>query len=69
MPPDVLIEAFCRLASKRGDVALLVLGDGHLRHELEQTVRVQGVPVNRNLSQELQFMRDELNITGYEDYF
>ncbi len=42
---------------------------GEKEHEMEQTVRERGVPVNQNLSQELQFMRDELNITGYEDYF
>ena len=29
----------------------------------------QGIPVNPNLRQELQTMRDELKIAGYEAYF
>jgi LDH2 family malate/lactate/ureidoglycolate dehydrogenase len=42
---------------------------GEKEYILEQTVRRQGVPVNRNLRRELQFMRDELDLGGYEDYF
>jgi LDH2 family malate/lactate/ureidoglycolate dehydrogenase len=42
---------------------------GEKEYELEKTIRQRGVPVNRNLRQELQFMRDELDIAGYDDYF
>ena len=36
---------------------------------MQQIVREQGVPVNPNLRQELEIMRDELGIEGYEGYF
>jgi L-2-hydroxycarboxylate dehydrogenase (NAD+) len=42
---------------------------GEKEWEQEQIVREQGVPVNANLRQELQIMRDELGIVGYEAYF
>ena len=42
---------------------------GEKEYEMEKLVRERGVPVNRNLRQELQIMRDELNITGYEEHF
>jgi LDH2 family malate/lactate/ureidoglycolate dehydrogenase len=42
---------------------------GEKEHEVEKVVRGQGVPVNRSLRKELQTMRDELDIQGYEDYF
>jgi L-2-hydroxycarboxylate dehydrogenase (NAD+) len=42
---------------------------GEKEHEMEAIVRERGVPVNRNLRQELQTMRDELEIAGYEGYF
>ena len=42
---------------------------GEKEYESEQAVRVQGIPVNANLRQELQLLRDELGITGYEAYF
>jgi LDH2 family malate/lactate/ureidoglycolate dehydrogenase len=42
---------------------------GEKEHEKEAIVREQGVPVNDNLRQELQTMRDELGILGYESYF
>ena len=42
---------------------------GEKEYEAEQHVRVQGVPVNPNLRQELQYVRDELGIEGYEEYF
>ncbi len=41
---------------------------GEKEHEAEQRLRQQGIPVNRNLLRELQAMRDELRIPGYEDY-
>jgi L-2-hydroxycarboxylate dehydrogenase (NAD+) len=42
---------------------------GEKEWEQEQIVRERGVPVNRNLRKELQVMRDELGIEGYEAYF
>jgi LDH2 family malate/lactate/ureidoglycolate dehydrogenase len=42
---------------------------GEKEYEREKQVREQGVPVNPNLRQELQTMRDELDISGYETYF
>jgi L-2-hydroxycarboxylate dehydrogenase (NAD+) len=42
---------------------------GEKEHEKEVIIRQGGVPVNKNLRQELQIMRDELQIPGYEDYF
>jgi LDH2 family malate/lactate/ureidoglycolate dehydrogenase len=42
---------------------------GEKEHEAEKRIREQGVPVNPNLRRQLQFMRDELNITGYEAHF
>jgi len=42
---------------------------GEKEYHNEQRIRERGIPVNRNLRQELQFMRDELNISGYEVCF
>jgi L-2-hydroxycarboxylate dehydrogenase (NAD+) len=42
---------------------------GEKEHEQIEIVRERGVPVNRNLRLELQTVRDELNIPGYEAYF
>jgi L-2-hydroxycarboxylate dehydrogenase (NAD+) len=42
---------------------------GEKEYEKEQAIRERGVPVNANLRRELQIMRDELNISGYEAYF
>jgi len=42
---------------------------GEKEYEMEKLVAERGVPVNRNLRQELQTMRDELGIEGYEQYF
>ena len=38
-------------------------------HEKKMIIQEQCVPVNPNLRQELQIMRDELNIAGYETHF
>jgi LDH2 family malate/lactate/ureidoglycolate dehydrogenase len=40
---------------------------GEKEHEKEVIVRERGVPINQNLRRELQTMRDELDIGGYED--
>jgi L-2-hydroxycarboxylate dehydrogenase (NAD+) len=42
---------------------------GEKEYEKEKTIRRDGIPVNPNLRQELQFMRDELGISGYSEYF
>ncbi len=42
---------------------------GEKEYEMEKFVRQQGVPVNRNLRLELQIMRDELHVSGYEAHF
>ena len=42
---------------------------GEKEYENEQHVRAEGVPVNPSLRRELQVMRDELSIPGYESYF
>jgi L-2-hydroxycarboxylate dehydrogenase (NAD+) len=42
---------------------------GEKEYEIEKARREKGVPVNPNLERELQTMRDELGIEGYEPYF
>jgi LDH2 family malate/lactate/ureidoglycolate dehydrogenase len=42
---------------------------GEKEYEMEQRRRAEGIPVNRGLRRELQTMRDELKIEGYEAYF
>jgi len=42
---------------------------GEKEYEMEKLRRAQGIPVNHNLQRELQTMRDELQISGYEAYF
>lgn len=42
---------------------------GEKEYEKEALIRGRGVPVNANLTQELQTMRDDLNIEGYEAHF
>jgi LDH2 family malate/lactate/ureidoglycolate dehydrogenase len=42
---------------------------GEKEYEMEKLRREQGIPVNHNLQRELQTMRDELRIPGYEAYF
>jgi LDH2 family malate/lactate/ureidoglycolate dehydrogenase len=42
---------------------------GEKEHEIESSIREDGIPVNQNLRQELQIMRDELGISGFEAYF
>jgi LDH2 family malate/lactate/ureidoglycolate dehydrogenase len=42
---------------------------GEKEHERQALVRRRGVPVNANLRSELQAVRDELDIEGYDDYF
>jgi L-2-hydroxycarboxylate dehydrogenase (NAD+) len=42
---------------------------GEKEHERQELVRERGIPVNRNLRRDLQTVRDELGIAGYEPYF
>lgn len=42
---------------------------GEKEHEIEKRRRELGIPVNPNLERELQIMRDELGIEGYEEHF
>jgi len=42
---------------------------GEKEYENERVIREQGVPVNASLRGELQIMRDELGIEGYDAYF
>ena len=42
---------------------------GEKEHEMQAVVRERGIPVNENLRRELQIMRDELGIAGYQDFF
>ena len=42
---------------------------GEKEYEKEALIRGQGIPINHNLRQELQTMRDDLVISGYEAYF
>lgn len=42
---------------------------GEKEYEMQLLVRERGVAVNHNLRRELQIMRDELEIPGYEGYF
>ncbi len=42
---------------------------GEKEHENEQIIPERGIPVNPNLRRQLQTMRDELDISGYQAYF
>jgi len=42
---------------------------GEKEHERQKLVRERGIPVNRLLRRDLQTVRDELGIAGYEAYF
>ena len=42
---------------------------GEKEYEMQLQVRERGIPINHNLRQELQTMRDELGILGYKSYF
>ena len=42
---------------------------GEKEHEREARIRERGIPVNHNLRRDLQTVRNELGIVGYEPYF
>jgi len=56
-------------ASRRAPGQARIYVGGEKEYEMEKLRRAQGIPVNRNLQLELQTMRDELQIPGYEGYF
>lgn len=56
-------------AARKAPGAERIYVAGEKEYENERRIREQGVPVNANLRSELQFVRDELGIGGYEDYF
>ena len=56
-------------ASRRAPGQDRIYVGGEKEYEMEKLRREQGIPVNHNLQRELQTMRDELKILGYEAYF
>jgi LDH2 family malate/lactate/ureidoglycolate dehydrogenase len=56
-------------ASRRAPGQDRIYVAGEKEYEMEKLRREQGIPVNNNLLRELQTMRDELQIPGYEAYF
>jgi len=56
-------------ASRRAPGQDRIYVGGEKEYEMEKLRRAQGIPVNHNLQLELQTMRDELQIPGYEGYF
>jgi len=72
------LEIFCRITGEimralqdarkaPGQERIYVAGEKE--YEMAKIRQEQGVPVNPNLRVELQTMRDELGIEGYEAYF
>jgi L-2-hydroxycarboxylate dehydrogenase (NAD+) len=62
-----IMRALQNACKAPGEARIYVAGEKE--YEKEQQIREQGVPVNPSLRRELQIMRDELNISGYEAYF
>jgi LDH2 family malate/lactate/ureidoglycolate dehydrogenase len=74
VPPDVsrrttggIMRALQESRKEAGHERIYVAGEKE--YENAQRVRQEGIPVNRSLRAELQAMRDELTIQGYEAYF
>jgi len=72
------LETFCRITGQMmrdlqgagratGQERIYVAGEKE--YEMEKARRERGIPVNANLKRELQGMRDDLHIEGYEAYF
>jgi L-2-hydroxycarboxylate dehydrogenase (NAD+) len=62
-----IMRALQNSRTARGQDRIYVAGEKE--HENEKVVRQQGVPVNASLRSELEIMRDELGIEGYDAYF
>lgn len=56
-------------ASRKAPGQARIYVAGEKEYEMEKERRKLGIPVNSNLRKELQLMRDELRIQGYEAYF
>lgn len=56
-------------ASRRAPGEDRIYVAGEKEHDMERMVRERGIPVNQGLRRELQAMRDELGIQGYEAFF
>lgn len=56
-------------AARRVPGAERIYVAGEKEHEKGQEVREKGVPINANLQRELEFLRDTLEIAGYDAYF
>ena len=56
-------------ASRKAPGADRIYVAGEKEYEREIAVREKGVPMNPNLRKELVFLRDKLNVPGYEAYF
>jgi LDH2 family malate/lactate/ureidoglycolate dehydrogenase len=74
----VPVDVFCRItggilrdlqASRKWPGQERIYVAGEKEYEAEKVRREKGIPVNPNLKRELQIMRDELSIEGYEAYF
>jgi len=72
------LELSCRItgqimrnlqASRKAPGQARIYVAGEKEYETEKERRKLGIPVNPNLRQELQFMRDKLRIEGYQAYF
>jgi L-2-hydroxycarboxylate dehydrogenase (NAD+) len=50
-----------------GEERIYVAGEKEYENELR--IRHEGVPINANLKRDLQIVRDELQIEGFEDWF
>lgn len=62
-----IMRALQKARKAPGEERIYVAGEKE--HENEKRIRKQGIPVNPNLRRELQSIRDELSISGYEAYF
>jgi LDH2 family malate/lactate/ureidoglycolate dehydrogenase len=56
-------------ASRRAPGEERIYAAGEKEYESEKRVRQGGIPVNQGLRRELQWLRDELGVPGYEAYF
>jgi L-2-hydroxycarboxylate dehydrogenase (NAD+) len=62
-----IVQQLQQSAKMSGEERIYVAGEKE--YEMEQRRRREGVPLNEALKKELRFMRDALQIEGYEDYF
>jgi len=74
----VPLEAFCRITgqilrdlqnARKAPGRMRIHVAGEKEYEMEKVRREHGIPINSKLRRELQTMRDELGIKGYEAHF